>query len=180
MRDNGQSERGRVGIAISSSVRGNSTAFFAFADTVKARGFSGSASSGFSVMVDLLLKVRRRARRIEEVPLVLRYDPSLDPVLTLGLAGARSLVDLRRIAVEDDPIPIVRLLARTLRDAPVRTPGVTAGLVGTVLVRSHDTPQAATLVFAPGASGWRAAPSTSAAPPRWRSAWPTSSSPRAW
>ncbi len=30
--------------------------------------------SGFSVMVDLLLKLRRRARRIEEVPLILRYD----------------------------------------------------------------------------------------------------------
>jgi dolichol-phosphate mannosyltransferase len=30
--------------------------------------------SGFAVMVDLLLKLRRRARRIEEVPLVLRYD----------------------------------------------------------------------------------------------------------
>jgi dolichol-phosphate mannosyltransferase len=29
---------------------------------------------GFSVMVDLLLKLRRRARRVEEVPLVLRYD----------------------------------------------------------------------------------------------------------
>jgi dolichol-phosphate mannosyltransferase len=29
---------------------------------------------GFSVMVDLLLKLRRGARRIEEVPLVLRYD----------------------------------------------------------------------------------------------------------
>lgn len=29
---------------------------------------------GFSVMVDVLLKLRRRARRIEEVPLVLRYD----------------------------------------------------------------------------------------------------------
>jgi len=29
---------------------------------------------GFSVMVDLLLKLRRRARRIEEVPLLLRYD----------------------------------------------------------------------------------------------------------
>ena len=30
--------------------------------------------AGFSVMVDLLLKLRRRARRIEEVPLILRYD----------------------------------------------------------------------------------------------------------
>jgi dolichol-phosphate mannosyltransferase len=29
---------------------------------------------GFSVMVDVLLKIRRKARRIEEVPLVLRYD----------------------------------------------------------------------------------------------------------
>ncbi len=29
---------------------------------------------GFSVMVDLLLKLRRKARRIEEVPLILRYD----------------------------------------------------------------------------------------------------------
>lgn len=32
---------------------------------------------GFSVMVDLLLKLRRRARRIEEVPLHLRYDRKL-------------------------------------------------------------------------------------------------------
>jgi dolichol-phosphate mannosyltransferase len=29
---------------------------------------------GFSVMVDLLLKLRRKARRIDEVPLILRYD----------------------------------------------------------------------------------------------------------
>jgi dolichol-phosphate mannosyltransferase len=32
---------------------------------------------GFSVMVDLLLKLRRRARRIDEVPLTLRYDRKL-------------------------------------------------------------------------------------------------------
>lgn len=30
--------------------------------------------TGFSVMVDLLLKLRRKARRIDEVPLTLRYD----------------------------------------------------------------------------------------------------------
>ncbi len=30
--------------------------------------------SGFAVMVDILLKLRRHARRIEEVPLTLRYD----------------------------------------------------------------------------------------------------------
>lgn len=53
------------------------------------------------------------------------------------------------IAVADDPIPIVRLLARTLRDASARIPETTAGLAGIVVVRSHDTPQAATLVFAP-------------------------------
>ncbi|MFE6510198.1 hypothetical protein ACFVDI_15015 [Nocardioides sp. NPDC057767] len=53
------------------------------------------------------------------------------------------------IAVEDDPIPIVRLLARTLRDASVRAPAEAEGLVGTVVVRSHATPQAATLAFAP-------------------------------
>lgn len=29
---------------------------------------------GFSIMVDILLKLRRKARRIEEVPLILRYD----------------------------------------------------------------------------------------------------------
>ena len=29
---------------------------------------------GFSVMVDVLLKLRRKARRIDEVPLILRYD----------------------------------------------------------------------------------------------------------
>lgn len=29
---------------------------------------------GFSVMVDVLLKLRRQARRIDEVPLILRYD----------------------------------------------------------------------------------------------------------
>lgn len=63
------------------------------------------------------------------------------PPARLGAAG---------IAVEDDPIPIVRLLARTLRDASSRTPDTTAGLVGAVVVRSHDTPQTATLVFAPG------------------------------
>ena len=29
---------------------------------------------GFSIMVDILLKLRRKARRIDEVPLILRYD----------------------------------------------------------------------------------------------------------
>jgi dolichol-phosphate mannosyltransferase len=53
---------------------------------------------GFSVMVDLLLKLRRRARRIEEVPLTLRYDRKTSTSkmrlmktarTTLGLLGRR-------------------------------------------------------------------------------------------
>lgn len=57
---------------------------------------------GFSVMVDLLLKLRRRARRIEEVPLVLRYDRKQGAskmkvmrtvVTTLRLLGRRFVGD---------------------------------------------------------------------------------------
>jgi dolichol-phosphate mannosyltransferase len=59
---------------------------------------------GFSVMVDLLLKLRRDARRVEEVPLVLRYDRKKGPskmrvaqttVTTLRLLGRRFLGDPR-------------------------------------------------------------------------------------
>ncbi|MHC4077100.1 MAG: efflux RND transporter permease subunit [Planctomycetota bacterium] len=41
---------------------------------------------------------RVRLPREADDPLVLRYDPSLDPVMTLGLTGDISLVELRRIA----------------------------------------------------------------------------------
>jgi len=59
---------------------------------------------GFSVMVDLLLKLRRRARRIEEVPLILRYDRkrgaskmkvARTAVTTLRLVGRRFVGDPR-------------------------------------------------------------------------------------
>lgn len=59
---------------------------------------------GFSVMVDLLLKLRRRARRIAEVPLVLRYDRKRGVskmrllstmVTTLRLLGRRFVGDPR-------------------------------------------------------------------------------------
>jgi dolichol-phosphate mannosyltransferase len=59
---------------------------------------------GFSVMVDLLLKLRRRARRIEEVPLTLRYDRKRSvskmkvvrtTVTTLRLLGRRFRGDPR-------------------------------------------------------------------------------------
>ncbi len=59
---------------------------------------------GFSVMVDLLLKLRRKARRIEEVPLTLRYDRKQGAskmklvqtaVTTLRLLGRRFVGDPR-------------------------------------------------------------------------------------
>jgi len=59
---------------------------------------------GFSVMVDLLLKLRRHAGRIEEVPLVLRYDRkrgqskmkvARTSVTTLRLVGRRFVGDPR-------------------------------------------------------------------------------------
>lgn len=57
---------------------------------------------GFSVMVDLLLKLRRRARRVAEVPLVLRYDRkrgaskmkvAKTALVTLRLLGRRFVGD---------------------------------------------------------------------------------------
>ena len=56
-----------------------------------------------------------------------------------------------RVAVEDDASPLARLIERTLRDAAAaaddgRLP--VAGLLGAVAVRSHDTPQAATVTLA--------------------------------
>lgn len=53
------------------------------------------------------------------------------------------------VALEDDAAPLVRLIGRTLRDA-VRLGHARDELdrtTGTVVVRSHDTPQAATLTF---------------------------------
>ncbi len=57
-------------------------------------------------MVFAVSDVRERLDRVNlpqeaETPLVLRYDPSLDPILTVGLTGAGSLVELRRIAEEE-------------------------------------------------------------------------------
>ncbi len=54
-------------------------------------------------MVFAISDIRERLDRVQlpdeaEKPLVLRYDPSQDPVMTLGLTGDESLVRLRRIA----------------------------------------------------------------------------------
>lgn len=57
-------------------------------------------------MVFAVSDVRERLDRVllpreAEKPLVLRYDPSLDPVMTFGLAGEMPLIELRRIAEEE-------------------------------------------------------------------------------
>jgi hypothetical protein len=65
-------------------------------------------------------------------------------------AGAHALC---AVATEDDATPLVRLIGRTLRDAARigHAPEVLGQGRGTVAVRSHDTPQAATIAF--GAEG---------------------------
>ncbi len=57
-------------------------------------------------MVFAISDVRERIERVylpdaAERPLVLRYDPSLDPILTIGLSGEMDMVELRRIAEEE-------------------------------------------------------------------------------
>lgn len=61
--------------------------------------------------------------------------------------------DATRVAIEDDATPLVRLIGRALTRASgqgLPAGDLTAGLVGTVAIRSHDTPQAATVVFGAG------------------------------
>lgn len=55
--------------------------------------------------------------------------------------------DVPHIAIEDDATPMVRLVGRTLRDAARagRAGEVLDRTTGTVAVRSHDTPQVATI-----------------------------------
>ncbi|PWN02957.1 hypothetical protein DJ010_11265 [Nocardioides silvaticus] len=61
-------------------------------------------------------------------------------------------LEVTRILVEEDATPVVRLIGCTLRDAAAvaRDGGdeLVAGFLGTVAVRSHDTPQAATVTLA--------------------------------
>ncbi|WP_027499706.1 hypothetical protein [Rhodococcus sp. UNC363MFTsu5.1] len=64
-------------------------------------------------------------------------------------ADAVGGVDIR---IEDDASPIVRLIGRTIADS-LRANGaasVVAAAAGTVAVRSHDTPQAATIGISDG------------------------------
>ncbi|MGW5437106.1 hypothetical protein [Nocardia asteroides] len=64
-------------------------------------------------------------------------------------ADAVGGVDIR---IEDDASPIVRLIARTIADS-LRADSslLPAGLEGAIAIRSHDTPQAATITLADGA-----------------------------
>ncbi len=57
-------------------------------------------------MDDLSLEVREKLDRVElplevETPIVLRYDPALDPVLRLALTGSDDLALLRRVAEKE-------------------------------------------------------------------------------
>lgn len=56
------------------------------------------------------------------------------------------------ITIEDDAAPLVRLIGRTLRDSARlgHAADELEGAVGVVAVRSHDTPQAATITLAGG------------------------------
>lgn len=56
-------------------------------------------------MVSALSDVRERLDRVflppqAEKPSVLRYDPTLDPVITLGITGEKSAIEIRKIAEE--------------------------------------------------------------------------------
>ncbi|MFC8384844.1 hypothetical protein [Nocardia sp. NPDC057272] len=64
-------------------------------------------------------------------------------------ADAVGGVDIR---IEDDASPIVRLIGRTVADS-LRADSslLPAGLTGAIAIRSHDTPQAATITIADGA-----------------------------
>lgn len=69
---------------------------------------------------------------------------------TLPVRGGSSF----SVAIEDDATPLVRLIGQTLR-LSARTGHATNALrsaAGTVAVRSHDTPQAATVVLSAGAA----------------------------
>jgi hypothetical protein len=54
--------------------------------------------------------------------------------------------------IEDDASPIARLIARTITDS-LRADSslLPTGVVGRIAIRSHDTPQAATITIADGA-----------------------------
>ncbi|MGC5023802.1 hypothetical protein ACLQ3K_03525 [Tsukamurella sp. DT100] len=71
---------------------------------------------------------------------------------TTTLAATDAATQIR-IAIDDDATPIVRLIGRTLRDADGfgHAPDVLGRASGTVAVRSHATPQAATVTFSGGA-----------------------------
>lgn len=60
--------------------------------------------------------------------------------------------DVPQIAIEDDATPLVRLVGRTLRDSARagRAGEVLVRAAATVAVRSHDTPQVATIVLSGG------------------------------
>ncbi|WP_280236448.1 hypothetical protein [Nocardia cyriacigeorgica] len=70
---------------------------------------------------------------------------------TIGPACGTEAVGGVDIRIEEDASPIVRLIGRTIADS-IRADGAVPDTVaGTVAIRSHDTPQAATITLTPGA-----------------------------
>ncbi len=70
---------------------------------------------------------------------------------TTTIAAPPALQALPRVIIEEDAFPIVRLLGRTLRDAAAghALDELVQGS-GVVAVRSHSTPQTATIAFGDG------------------------------
>ena len=93
----------------------------------------------FAWGTDMTIATQEAREKLERVhlpedaerPLILRYDPALDPILRLGLHGDRSLVELRRIADEE----IKRGLESVSGVAAVRVKG---GLEEQVLVEIDE------------------------------------------
>jgi hypothetical protein len=79
-----------------------------------------------------------------------REDRTMADTTTIAPRPARH--EVARVAIEDDASPVVRLVGRTLRDAArCGHAEEELGATGVVAVRSHDTPQAATIVLGAGA-----------------------------
>jgi hypothetical protein len=67
------------------------------------------------------------------------------------MPAAAAWQGVAQIVIEEDASPLVRLIGRTLgRPVPGHAQEPLSALVGIVAVRSHDTPQAATIVVGDG------------------------------
>jgi hypothetical protein len=79
-------------------------------------------------------------------------DERTNGMATTTITAPPTRQEVSRVVIEEDATPLVRLVGRTLRDALRDGPALEVfdGTVGTVVLRSHDTPQAATIAFSGG------------------------------